>query len=83
MKKYKTKIVKEEIQVLETVTCDRCGKSYKPGDYESQDDEFLSVDFVGGYYSFFGDMNHVRCDLCHKCLNELIGKFCRVEPYDS
>lgn len=68
--------------------CDVCGKEYLRGNgVEVKDDleiqEFLRVDFVGGYGSVFGDGVHVQCDICQKCLMELLGHFCRLDGKEA
>jgi len=58
-------------------TCDRCKKEFdtEGGFLEMQ--EFHHIRFTGGYGSVFGDMSQVECDLCQRCLKELVGDFCR------
>lgn len=61
-----------------TIQCDLCGNSYR--EERSHEDafevqEFLHIDFVGGYSSVFGDGTHVKLDICQKCLKGLIGDF--------
>lgn len=57
--------------------CDKCGK-----EYEMKDDgwvevqEFLNINFVGGYGSVFGDGNKIRCDICQYCLYDMISNIC-------
>jgi len=63
-----------KVYVPSKVVCDVCG--------EEQDslavDELTQLDFYAGYASVFGDMNHIQCDICHKCLYKMIKDYCRV-----
>jgi predicted secreted protein len=67
-------IVKKDVEVPVSVTCDVCGKTYSIEDLEAE--EFHHVNFVGGFTSVFGDEVEVTCDICQHCLLELIGKYC-------
>jgi hypothetical protein len=69
MKKYKT--IKEPTTVLSSVTCDKCKKKYDSEDIPELQ-EFLYINFVGGYGSVFGDGYRVECDICQYCLKEMI-----------
>jgi len=73
MRNYK--ITQVEAKELDSVTCDRCGKKITEDDFVEWQ-ELYSIDFIGGYGSVFGDGSRVSCDLCQKCLYELIGEFC-------
>lgn len=68
---YKTEMKK--VNIVDEVTCDRCKEKIT----EDEVDEMYSINFIGGYFSIFGDGNYVECDLCQKCLYELISGFCR------
>ena len=65
-------------KIIESVTCDRCKTvySYEGDPFEYQ--EIFFIHFEGGYGSVFGDGNLVVCEICQKCIKELIGDFCRV-----
>lgn len=75
-------------EVPVALVCDRCGRS-APLDEASRKqasmeaafeaEEFLRVDFVGGFVSVFGDEARVRGDFCQYCVNELLGAWLRVE----
>lgn len=58
--------------------CDRCGRRTEEGDMDWP--ERLSIDFVAGYASVFGDGNRVQLDLCQHCLREVLGEWLRVSP---
>ena len=66
-----------KISVLETLGCDRCKKSYSydetAGVLEIQ--EFVHIEFVGGYHSVFGDGLGFSGDFCQHCIKELLGEF--------
>jgi len=69
------KKVTKQVDEVESVVCDRCGKEYGPNDLETE--EFHHIRFTGGYESVFGDGVRVECDLCQHCLHEMIGDICR------
>ena len=71
-----TKVVKE-VQAPTRKVCDVCGTGYATDDLECE--EFLHIDFVGGYDSIFGDESRVRCDLCQRCLQKLLGPHLRID----
>ena len=76
LKKYKK--IKQLVNTLESITCDKCKKEYKKDDtLEIQ--EFHHINFTGGYGSVFGDMCSIECDICQHCLFEMIHKFCKIE----
>jgi hypothetical protein len=58
--------------------CDRCHKKYDIDVESFETQEFHHINFTGGFASVFGDGVHVECDLCQKCLKELIDDICRV-----
>ena len=76
MKNYK--LVNKNFYDKISITCDKCHKEY-PIEDEFEIQEFLHIDFTGGYGSIFGDMAHVECDICQHCLHEIIFSFCNVE----
>ena len=66
-------------------TCDKCGKTYEiDGTFEDQMEaqEFLHIDFTGGYGSIFHDMNRIQADICQSCLKILIEGFARTSSKD-
>lgn len=75
MRNYKIKTV--EVEEIEDITCDKCGRVITPEDIMEWQ-ESVRIEFIGGYNSIFGDENYVTCDLCQHCLYELIGKFCCI-----
>jgi hypothetical protein len=58
--------------------CDRCGRRIEDGDSEWV--ERLSVDFVAGYDSVFGDGNRVQLGLCQQCVRDALGAWLHVSP---
>lgn len=70
-----TKIVVQERTITKSITCDICGKTYdlETLDGQLEEQEFLFIDFVGGYNSVFGDMERIECDVCQYCLKNMIG----------
>jgi len=72
MKNYITKL--ESIKYFDSLVCDRCKKQI---DDDMQLQESISLEFMGGFDSVFGDGITVEVDLCQDCLKDLIGEFCR------
>lgn len=58
------------------IRCDRCGSSAK------QDGEgfgnFVSLDFDCSWGSALGDGTHVDLDLCHRCVQEVLGPWLQL-----
>lgn len=75
IKLKRVEVTKPE-DVFEAMICDKCGKEFRD---VMDTQEFHHIDFIGGYSSIFGDMNHIRCDLCQNCLKSLIDGIYRVE----
>jgi hypothetical protein len=72
----KTKTITEPHEILDTLVCDKCG--FETSEL-SEMGEFHSVRLDAGYGSkYFGDGTKVECDLCEKCLYELIKDFARI-----
>jgi len=64
-------VTKTEVVAIE---CDRCHKVIEVEDaYEFQ--EVLSIKFVGGFDSIWGDMVEVSADLCMTCSHDLLKDF--------
>jgi hypothetical protein len=53
------------------IQCDFCKKSFTEAD-EIELLEFHYIRFTGGYASVFGDGTEVECDICQRCLKEII-----------
>lgn len=76
----KNKRVKKVVSIQVSVICDKCGAEYDSDDVlEIQ--EFLHIDFVGGFGSVFGDLVHVQCDLCQHCLLKMISPHARTSIF--
>ena len=58
------------------VICDRCWIEHTD---TFEIEEFLYLDFIGGYGSIFGDGSKVECDLCQNCVKELLGKHLKIK----
>ena len=72
MIKRETEIVKKEESTVIAKQCDKC-KTWFDVEKDWEDaQEFHHINFTGGYGSRFGDGTNVRCDLCQKCLYEMI-----------
>ena len=74
----KTKDVTITKQQVTSITCDVCKKEYVPTDYFEYQ-EIVTVSFVGGYGSIFGDGNKVRIDICQHCFKEKLGQYITYE----
>ena len=67
----------EEVKQITAIRCDICKKEFAVEDYE-ECQEFLHINFTGGYGSIFGDENKVQCDICQHCLYSFISKYARI-----
>lgn len=76
IKKIKMEV---EVEELDSVVCDECGKEYFVEENWEEVQEFHHIDFVGGYGSIFGDGTNVQCDICQYCLKKMIEKFMRTK----
>jgi len=70
----KVKTVEVPSEVVESITCDKCGKVISPDDWMEWQ-EIVTISFRGGFGSIFGDEGSFRCDLCQYCLKETLGKY--------
>ncbi len=68
-----------EVEKFQSVECDKCGRVETDNHLEIQ--EFHHVKFVGGYGSVFGDESIVECNICQRCLYNLIGDFCFIDGF--
>ena len=68
MRKYRDEIIK----VVDVVICDMCGQE-DTDPMEIQ--EYLAIDFVGGFQSIFGDMEEYTGDICQRCLKVTLGSY--------
>ena len=74
MKTYRREIVEQEVQTLESITCDVC-KNTIPLDDFVELQEMVFIEFIGGYGSVFGDGDQVTLDMCQHCFKEKLGEF--------
>ena len=67
------------------LTCDRCERHFTEGkiDDDLEIQEFLKIDFIGGYASVFGDGARVKLDICQRCLKSLLGHLVPADPRDD
>lgn len=65
---------------MKKMICDICKKEYAD---EMEIQEFVCIDFVGGYKSVFGDGNHVKCDICQYCLKKLIYPYTQIYSFED
>lgn len=64
----------QHVETIEAYTCDKCGLVARPEDHIEYQ-EFTIIRVCGGYGSVFGDGANLQCELCQKCLDELVGKY--------
>ena len=71
----------EEHNVIQTlavaVICDKCGIRLHREENIWEYQEALRIAFSGGYASIFGDGSTFECDLCQRCVREVLGSFLR------
>ena len=77
MLEYREKTVQE----VAAGTCDRCHLHMTPNDHDWH--EKISISFVGGFDSIFGDGTAVSIDLCQECVKETLGTWLRITPSNS
>ena len=68
MRRYRSEIV----NIVDSLRCDRCGRT---DDDPAEMQEYLAIDFVGGYNSVFGDMETYTGDFCQRCLQAVLGTY--------
>ncbi len=74
------RIIIEEREVTESITCDICGKTYSVEDDPMETQEFYCIRNTGGYGAVFGDGEGVELDMCQYCFKEKLGEFVRIIP---
>ena len=88
MIKYKTITVQEEI--IESATCDVCGKTLTQSDigthgemgFQEEFQEWHRIRTYGGYGSIIGDGAKIECDICQECFSKLLGPYLRINYQD-
>jgi len=68
MRRYRNEIIK----VVDSVRCDCCGRE---DNNELEMQEYLAIDFVGGYMSVFGDGTEFTGDFCQHCVKAMMGSY--------
>ena len=72
MRTYKKEIKTEEVELLDSIVCDRCHKKIDTlNDFIKGGEVYLSA----GYGSRFDDEFKTPFDLCDNCLEELAKSF--------
>ena len=79
MRTYKATPATERNVQVSSITCDVCGKTYIPDEDLMEFQEFIRLNFFGGYNSVFGDMSHCTLDICQHCLKEKLGEWIVVK----
>ncbi len=77
MKNYEKQQVEQD--VLKSVTCDDCKKEFDCETDVFEVQEFVSLSFMAGFGSVFGDTNQVSMDLCQHCFKERCGDVVQIE----
>lgn len=76
IKKIKMEV---EVEEIDSIICDKCGKKYEVEENWEEIQEFLHINFTGGCGSIFGDGSNVQCDICQYCLKDMIKDFMRTK----
>lgn len=84
-------IVKEtqEIEVVESVTCNKCGKIIKVNNPDSKSDDWIEIQEMFGYTSHcgygsvFGDGFIYTVELCQTCWKEIIMPYVKEYVYEE
>jgi hypothetical protein len=84
----KTSEITVTTEKVDSITCDKCKKTYKTNANDMRTDielnEMLHMHFHTGYGSVFGDESVVEGDFCQHCVQDLLGPYVRVESqYES
>ncbi|OYT16002.1 MAG: hypothetical protein B7C24_10165 [Bacteroidetes bacterium 4572_77] len=71
----------KELKVAHVYVCDDCKTEYilQNTDHIFEIQEFLNIEFVGGYGSVFGDGALVKCNLCQTCVQKRLGDVLQIE----
>lgn len=88
MKNYKPKKVPTLMvqKVLDSVTCDVCGRTFRYADASAKDDlleieELVHIEHNCGYGSIIEDQYFYDLDICQHCVKERLGDKLRI--YDE
>lgn len=65
-----------EVQQLTQCVCDRCGRDLMDDDEKH---ECLSISYVAGYGSVFGDGKTVEGDFCQHCVKDVLGQWLTIK----
>lgn len=58
----------------------KCGRNADAAQNIFEFQEFLSLDYMGGYASIIGDETRFQLDLCQHCVKELLLPYARLTP---
>lgn len=72
MRSFKEEMVKQK--TLSSIECDCCGRIIDAEDVMELQ-EVVTINFIGGYNSIFGDMSHIHGDFCQYCIKKLLGDY--------
>lgn len=68
----KTTIEIVERESITSITCDVCNQEYTD---ELELQEFIIVDYIGGFNSVFGDKSNIILDICQHCFKQILGDY--------
>jgi len=77
MIKYESQQIEQE--VAKTVVCDICKKEFDTVKDDMDVQEFVFINFIGGFNSVFGDGAKVEADICQDCINDKLGDYLRID----
>lgn len=67
------KVETKKVEVLDTITCDNCKKTFHKENDVWEYQEMLHWEGRAGYTSIFGDGAELSLDLCQHCVKALLG----------
>jgi len=66
------------IQEPDSIICDRCDRVAQKVSNNFEFEEYLSIDYIGGYGSIIGDGTRIQLELCQYCIKELLLPYARL-----
>lgn len=69
MRHAHTEFQTDEVEILDSLECDICHTNY---DDMMDVQEFIKINYVGGFRSIFGDGNRLQIDICQHCFKRIL-----------
>ena len=69
MRHVHTEFKTDEVEFLDSLECDICHTNY---DDVMEIQEFIKINYSGGYQSVFGDGNRLKIDICQHCFKRIL-----------